>query len=103
MNVIEHATAVDALARQINKPGVCLPIVNAIGITVNLAALPCWPEYQRARNRHHCGKFKKTMRQFFFPSFNRRIGREFIAAQAKLQNEFINALIEHQAMVEDDS
>ena len=93
MNAKEYASAVDALAHAI-RPGVWLPVVEAIGIKVNLTKLPCWAEYQKASKRHNCGKTKKQLRSFFRPSLNRRYGREFIAAQAKLQDEFLGVVLE---------
>lgn len=90
----DYTTAVDALAAAVNKPGVWLPVVNMVGITINLTKLPCWKEYQRARDRHNCGPFKKRLRRTFCPSLARRYGREFVEAQGKLQGEFLAAVID---------
>ncbi len=93
MNIANHAAIVDALANTI-RPGVWLPIVKAVGVEINLTELTCWREYQIASDRRNCGTFKKRLRRFFFPSLHRRYDREFIAAQVKLQDEFLNVVLE---------
>lgn len=93
MNNPQYTQAVVALANKLRTSGVIIPIVRVLGITVNLTELPSWTEYQGARDRHNCGKTKKQLRRLFVPSLNRRYGREFLKAQVKLQQEFLDVVM----------
>lgn len=94
MNAIEYAIAVDAFTNTIRVGAVRKSLIDSLGITVRLSDLPSCTEYESIRDRHYCGKLKKTLRRLLFPSLHCRIGREFIAAQARLQAEFLNAVME---------
>lgn len=97
MNNLQYSQAVGALAEKMRAPGVMIPIIDTLGITVNLTELSSWTEYQKASNHHNCGKVKKQLRRLFRPSLNRRYGREFIGAQVKLQQEFLDTVMQCQS------
>ena len=87
---MNFAQAADALADAVRED---CPLIDSIGVTVDITELEAWPEFLAIRNQFYCTHFKRLLRRSFFPRRQREIGRRFISAQVNLQQEFINIVV----------
>lgn len=66
-------------------------LVYCWGVTVSLPSLPSWDDYSRlGRKRHGVLAF---VQRYLFPGRYKQLGRDYIDAQARIQDEFLNEVL----------
>lgn len=88
----DYASAVDALAEGVREG--TRRIIDCLGIRVNLADLESWGEYEHLRRKMHGGFTGTRLYRLLFPRRYRRLYRTYIDAQLRVQQEFLNKVLD---------